>query len=523
MGANYLQMRVAPRRSARLRRLAEQEGLKREGETAHQQLPSPSTTAPHEHPPARKRKLSVSSELVPTAQVPAKRLREVKSSREGTAADHSLGSIAHWASTGHWSATPSSQVYTKPAALQKHPLPGDTQGYTHKSAQPLEEKALMMNEDTSSKASSIKRKSSSVHRAERVQKLCRFGIITDLSDELPKAGKYKCEELLSGDRVPRHFPGYSSDQVHTVLLRAQNLNEARLNRDVTPWVAPSAEHSYLNGEITHDYLVDDIQATWIRSETMGSTRPKPDLTVGLSPNNFDKEETKKLESYSSPQRPSFVTPDLCFPFFMVEAKTGEEGLSKADRQNVHSAGIAVAAIVELHKAAYEATAPKRVAELFQKPLVFSVSHNNRLAILYAHFAVPSDTVQSGYAIKRCEIDMISFFKRDGVDRYKPYNFTLNVYQTIGQEHQKMIKEALAALPTVNVSVSSGYTLRTISLQDTSTQDEVSINSLDDEEAAESAETLQSVQAKRNLISQQLRQLDEQLRQLNEDGHEQMGK
>ncbi|KAL8880555.1 MAG: hypothetical protein Q9198_002064 [Flavoplaca austrocitrina] len=255
-----------------------------------------------------------------------------------------------------------------------------------------------LSQSNANTTSSGKRKSSSVYRIERIKKLARYGISMDLSSELEKSAKERCEGFVEGDRVPSHCPGYSVDQLPAALQRAQNLNEARLCRDITPWVVPSAEHSYWNGDITLDYLVDEVQAEWTGCAPMGSTRPKPDLTIGLSPDDFSEEETRKLESFSSMERPSFFTPSLCYPFLMVEAKTGEEGLNKAHRQNAHSAGIAVNAIIELQKAAFEATLSNRVEELFRKPLVFSVSHNGMQANLYAHFAVPSNTVIGAYTI-----------------------------------------------------------------------------------------------------------------------------
>lgn len=45
-----------------------------------------------------------------------------------------------------------------------------------------------------------------------------------------------------------------------------------------------------------------------------------------------------------------ITNDILFPFLACEAKCGEVGLAVADRQNAHSASIAVNAIVQLYKA-----------------------------------------------------------------------------------------------------------------------------------------------------------------------------
>ncbi len=224
-----------------------------------------------------------------------------------------------------------------------------------------------------SQPSSIKRKSSSVHLIERINRLSQYGISMDLSEELEESGKDRCESFLEGARTPSHYPGSAPSQVQTILRRVQDLNEGRLHRDITPWIVPSAENAYRNGEIIPHYLVDEVQAEWTRCAPMGSTRPKPDLTVGLSLNDFTEEETQKLKARSSLGRPSFVAPNLCYPFIMAEAKT----LNKADRQDVHSAGIAVNAIIELQKAAFETTEPDRVQALFRKPLVFSVSHNGR--------------------------------------------------------------------------------------------------------------------------------------------------
>ena len=461
------------RRSHRLQQPGKQTGLKEKAhelyaQHQHPQLPSPSATVPDDRLPKLKRKTSPSAEAAFAEEAPpSKRLREEGSPHQEQ--EHPLGSIVQWAATGHWSTTSSNKNGIRLSPSRQNRFWRAAVGKNAEPAQRWEEDEQKMSLSNASTTTSGKRKISSVHRVERIKKLARYGISMDLSTELEQSARERCEGFVEGDRVPSYCPGYLVDQLPAALRHAQNLNKARLCRDITPWVAPSAEHSYWNGEITLDYLVDEVQAEWTGCAPMGSTRPKPDLTIGLSPDDFSEEETRKLESFSSLERPSFFTPSLCYPFFMVEVKTGEVGLNKADRQNAHSAGIAVNAILELQKAAFETTAPQRVEELFRKPLVFSVSHSGMQANLYAHFAVPSDTVIGAYTIQRSEIDVISFFKRGGVDRFKPYNYTLNVYQTIGQEHRKLIKDALAALPTPSTSglsfATSEITLETPSQQE----------------------------------------------------------
>ncbi|KAL8800265.1 MAG: hypothetical protein Q9182_005289 [Xanthomendoza sp. 2 TL-2023] len=512
-----------PRRSARLRQLREQTGPKEgakqpyeQQQQQQQQLPSPSTSVQRARPSRGKRKLSSSPEAALTEEAPLKKLRHEPSSNK-LEPDHPLGSIAQWASTGQWSATCSDKHSPQLSPSRQNRSQGRFwRAAMAKDAEPAqvwEVEEARMSQLSSSKPSSGKRKSSSVHRVERIKKLARYGISMKLSNELEESARRRCEGFLEGTRVPSHCPGYSAGQLPTALDRAQNLNEARLCRDITPWVVPSAEHSYWNGEITLQYLVDEVQADWSGCAPMDGTRPKPDLTIGISPDHFDEEEIKKLKSFSSFERPSFVTPNLCYPFFIVEAKTGEEGLNKADLQNAHSAGIAVNTILELQKAAFEVTAPKRVEELFRKPLVFSVSHDGTQAKLYAHFAAPSDSRTGAYTIQRCEIDAISFFRRGGADRFKPYNFTLNVYQDMGQEHRKRIKEALAALPASSASGlslgTSAWTMETASQQD-STQDEPTSGARN-EKADMLAEQLRKVHGKMEQMEQRMKVTEAQLK------------
>ena len=85
---------------------------------------------------------------------------------------------------------------------------------------------------------------------------------------------------------------------------------------------------------------------------MGSTGPKPDYVAGLRRKAFSKDIFEKLQDYATPFRPFLFTPDICYPFLIAEAKTGNEGLAKADRQNIHSVSITVRSIIELHWAAY---------------------------------------------------------------------------------------------------------------------------------------------------------------------------
>jgi len=98
---------------------------------------------------------------------------------------------------------------------------------------------------------------------------------------LQSASKKLCNDLLAGEHSLDQHPCYPIERTDDVLERIHGLNEARLQRDVTPWVVPSAENLFFSGQKQLDYMGEEIQAEWVQCEPMGVSRPKPDFTVGL--------------------------------------------------------------------------------------------------------------------------------------------------------------------------------------------------------------------------------------------------
>ena len=121
-------------------------------------------------------------------------------------------------------------------------------------------------------------------------------------------------------------------------------------------------------------------------------------------------------------------------------------MDKANRQNIHSASIAVKAIIDLYKAAFGTNNPDRVNELYGQVLAFSVSHNNMQVNLYGHYAVPSNDSSEMLNFYRYDIAIFGLSMNDGADRFKAYNFVLNVYEKFVPNFRKMIKTAVACLP-----------------------------------------------------------------------------
>ncbi|TKA31858.1 hypothetical protein B0A54_16598 [Friedmanniomyces endolithicus] len=299
---------------------------------------------------------------------------------------------------------------------------------------------------------SSKRKSSSTHHSDKQQRLEQNGIHMKSSILLHRESKELCNQLLEGNHEPTGCPCYPVEKIDDVLDRIHSLNEARLQRDVTPWVVPSAENLSFSGAAGLECIGEEINTEWVRCQPMGLSRPKPDFAAGLRRSAFRTEELEKLENYSTPQKPFYFTPDICFPFLICEAKTGRIGIDQADTQNMHSASIATKAILSLYAATF-GREHEKTQNLLGRILVFTVSHNNRIVNLYGHYAVANangsnsdgDETADHFQYFRYDIAMFSLSMYEGRERFKAYNFARNVYATFAPQHLQRIREAVSSM------------------------------------------------------------------------------
>jgi len=154
---------------------------------------------------------------------------------------------------------------------------------------------------------------------------------------------------------------------------------------------------------------------------------------------FTDDEVERLKSYTAPGKATLFTGKLYFPFLTCEVKCGENGLNIADRQNAHSASMAVDAIVQL----YRDRAVSRAEELHRKILVFSVSHDHTMVNIYGYYALIEGDKTTFY---RHLIRSFNFTDLDGKDRDLAYKFTRKVYDTFVPTHLERIQSAVAQLP-----------------------------------------------------------------------------
>ena len=283
--------------------------------------------------------------------------------------------------------------------------------------------------------------------------LQRQTTITDDSKQL-------CMNLLNSNyQSSTDFP-FRDGYFEAVIKRAQDRNEARIIRDILPFIVPSAEllHIRENGtdpddefrNITEEVnvegaadfkdnlrdIIEEVNAEWTKSGVIYGPRPRPDFAAGLASSAFTHDEIRQLKCNHTDRCPSYMTEDMYFPFLICEVKSSKGLLVEAERQTMHSASIAARAIIELYRKA------SREQELDRKILVISISLDHSMVSLYGHYA---RVTGQDLLFFRYEIDSFCYAQANDQNRWKAYNFTRRVYDHFVPIHLDRIRSALLSL------------------------------------------------------------------------------
>ena len=253
-----------------------------------------------------------------------------------------------------------------------------------------------------------------------------------------QASKALCAQLLLGRYPEPQHTLFPLSEFLSVWQRAQNRNEGRIYRDITPLLVPSAELLSVCGQQDLEHVTEEVSAEWTKSKTLGGPRPKPDLAVGIEQSAFTEEEIAKLKNHTAFERSTLFTDHLYFPFLLCEAKCGDQGINRADRQNMHSSSMAVNAIVQL----FRALDGNQASQLSGQVLVFSISHDNERAKMYGHFAVIQGEQTTFY---RHFVASFVLNYEESQGRKRTHDFVREVYHSFYPEHLKRIRDALAEM------------------------------------------------------------------------------
>lgn len=220
----------------------------------------------------------------------------------------------------------------------------------------------------------------------------------------------------------------------------ENKNEVRVIRDIALLIVPSAEQLVASGATDLAYLIESTSETWSASIKIYGPKPKPDFSVGFRWDMFTREQTRRLEPFIGDlEDESYfkATYLMYFPFLTCEVKCGAAALDVADRQNTHSMGVAVRAVVELFRLV------NREAELQRVILGFSISHDHRMVRIYGHYPVINgkETTYHSHLI-----DAFDFTVQNGKDKWKCYKFVKNIYERWVPEHFRRLCSAIDKIP-----------------------------------------------------------------------------
>ncbi|KAK7537393.1 uncharacterized protein J3D65DRAFT_625365 [Phyllosticta citribraziliensis] len=257
---------------------------------------------------------------------------------------------------------------------------------------------------------------------------------------ISQESKMKYMALLSGEQAVPERSLFSDDLFKSACQKIESQNEARVIRDISLLLVPSAETLETYGASNLKCLVESTNAGWNNSIPITNPRPQPDYAVGFRREAFTADQLKLLDPFfGTAWDESYfaATWYMYFPFLTCEVKCGAVALEIADRQNAHSATLAVRSVVELFRLV------KREKEIDREILAFSISHSHDTVRIYGHYPVIEGKETKYY---RHLIDKFHFTARDGKEKWTAYKFTKNIYDKWMPDHLKRISSAVDEIP-----------------------------------------------------------------------------
>lgn len=243
-----------------------------------------------------------------------------------------------------------------------------------------------------------------------------------------------CDDLKKRDYSPPRGPSFGRDRLLKMLDLVRFRNEARVFRDITPLVIPSPELLSIDGYPGMDQMSEAINAEWTQCNTISGPRPKPDFAIGISSTAFTADEMEKLMLSHTSACPNLFPENMYYPFLICEVKGSGRAIQEAERQSMHSASIAVRAVVQLYQNISAAN------EVDRKILAFSVAHNNTQVKIFGHFATVEEQKLTFF---RCRVYTADFDTDFASDEWaKPYNIIRAIYDVFFPQHLARIKSAL---------------------------------------------------------------------------------
>ncbi|KAK4551471.1 hypothetical protein LTR86_011148 [Recurvomyces mirabilis] len=108
---------------------------------------------------------------------------------------------------------------------------------------------------------------------------------------------------------------------------------------------PSPELFHIDGVASLHDTYEALNAQWTLCDTLCGPRPKPDFVGGVARSAFTNEEREKLRLSHISASPNSFPENMYYPFLICEVKGSDRPVDAAERQAMHSASIAVRALI----------------------------------------------------------------------------------------------------------------------------------------------------------------------------------
>ncbi|KAK1240464.1 hypothetical protein MKX07_004492 [Trichoderma sp. CBMAI-0711] len=234
-----------------------------------------------------------------------------------------------------------------------------------------------------------------------------------------------CQILLETKQTLPDRSLFHDDFFKETCQKLRNRNHARIIRDISQLLVPSAETLAIYGAKHLDILAESVNEGWkCACAVPGVATPQPDYSVGFRLDAFSVTQRAVLSwLITDSSRLSFfkATPHVYLPFLSCEMAS----LDVADRQNAHSMTLAVQGMTLLFYIV------GREQELHRQIVAFSVSHDDRSVRIYGHYPVIDGRDKKYY---RHLIREFSFTANDGREKWTAYKFVKNIYDIWMPEH-----------------------------------------------------------------------------------------
>ncbi|OGM48129.1 hypothetical protein ABOM_002869 [Aspergillus bombycis] len=244
-----------------------------------------------------------------------------------------------------------------------------------------------------------------------------------------------CKQLLQQEiEVPQEtmFQSEHFDAFHDAL---QDRSEMRLLIDLHPMLMPSAENQFIRGRLSLKNVIDGYNDPWIKAEPIYGPKPQPDHTRGLRWSTFNESQRKKLGVQPNEKSLYTAREEIYFPYLVGEVKSNQQALDIADRQNMHSACVALRGLVHLSRMA------GCVEILHRRILAFSISHDGDIVRIYGHYPEIEDDKVSYYRWRIGKFDIWT-----DADKWTCYRFVYNLDDIFLPSHIARVMDMLERIP-----------------------------------------------------------------------------